>query len=105
MYSESVQLLVLSELKKGSLFTTVSIRTCTTRFCLKQVTKALFVLLYYTRRNTSLKRFVNASNQTQEDYVELNHGAGNEAKCFAIRKTQRNNALLRSVLKDLIKKT
>lgn len=52
-----------------------------------------------------MKRFVNASNQTQEDYVELNHGAGNEAKCFAIRKTQRNNALLQSVLKDLIKKT
>lgn len=90
MYSENIQQLVLSEVKKGSLFTAVSIQTCTTHFCLKQVTKALLVLLYHTRKNTSLKRFVNASNQTQEDYVELNHRTGNEAKSFAVRKTQSN---------------
>jgi len=50
--------LLISELKKGSLFTAASIQTLTLCFCLKQVTEALFILLYCKRRNTTLKLFV-----------------------------------------------
>lgn len=55
---KSIQVLLLSESKKGSLFTAVSIQTFTPCFCLKQATEALLILLYCRRRNATLKLFV-----------------------------------------------
>lgn len=95
--SKSIQVLLLSELRKGSLFTTVPIQTFAPCFCLKQVTEALLILTYCRRRNTMLKLFVTCKTKPRrriwKQITELETSLHLfSAKSTTLRKTRRKNS-------------
>lgn len=90
---KSIQVLLLSELKKGSLFTTVSIQIFTLCFCLKQVTETLLKLPYCRRRNTALKWFVMCQTKPRRiirnQITELETSLSFQSKVYCFEKNSR----------------